>query len=109
MERVDEAGGAAVSSVKTAEMITERDRNLFFEMSVDMLCIAGFDGHFKRLNPAWERTLGWSIEEMLSRPWLEFVHPDDVQSTIEAGEQLLAGQTIFVFENRYRCKDGSYR
>lgn len=87
----------------------ERDFALFFDMSVDMLCIAGFDGYFKRLNPAWERTLGWSIEDLLSRPWLDFVHPEDVNSTVAAGDYLMSGRILFTFENRYRCKDGSYR
>ena len=49
----------------------------FFALSIDMLCIAHFNGHFKRLNPAWEKTLGFSLEELQSRPMFDFVHPDD--------------------------------
>lgn len=87
--------------------VMERDR--LFAMSQDMLCIAGFDGHLMHVNPAWTRVLGWSAEEMTSRPWLWFVHPDDQAATIRAGERLLAGGTMVGFENRYRCKDGSWR
>ncbi|MGH9790369.1 MAG: response regulator [Candidatus Acidiferrales bacterium] len=80
-----------------------------FELSIDMMCIAGFDGYFKRLNPAWERTLGWSNEELLSQPYLDFVHPDDIPLTLaEAGKITHGAQSIF-FENRYRCKDGGYK
>src|ERR1700712_2750432 len=54
----------------------------FFELSVDLLCCLDFNGHFKRLNPAWERTLGFTIAELKSRPFLEFVHPDDRERTL---------------------------
>lgn len=74
-----------------------------------MLCIAGFDGYFKRLNPAWEKTLGFSREELLSRPMFEFVHPDDLERSREQNRQVRAGGQALGFENRYKCKDGSYR
>jgi PAS domain S-box-containing protein len=78
-------------------------------MSLDLLCIAGFDGYFKRLNPAWERVLGYTTPELLAEPYLNFIHPDDVDTTgAEAQKNETGGQTIS-FENRYRCKDGSYR
>lgn len=86
---------------------TERDR--LFDLSIDMLCIAGFDGRFQQTNPAWERALGWTREELCSRPWIEFVHPDDRPATVEAGRRLFRGQALMAFENRYRCRDGSYR
>lgn len=86
------------------------DFRSFFEISTDMLCIAGFDGYFKLVNPAWERTLGWSVDELTSSPWSEFVHPDDLERTIaEAQKQTDAGLDAIQFENRYRAKDGSYR
>ena len=80
-----------------------------FELSIDMLCVAGFDGHFKLLNPAWEKTLGWSKRELLARPWLDFVHLDDREATVRAGEELKKGQAVLMFRNRFCCRDGSYR
>ena len=81
----------------------------FFEVSIDMLCCLGFNGHFKRLNPAWERTLGFTCAELMSRPFIEFVHPDDRARTLEQNARVRAGGQALAFENRYVCKDGSYR
>jgi PAS domain S-box-containing protein len=81
----------------------------FFTLSIDMLCIAGFDGYFKRLNPAWEKTLGFTRQELQARPMFEFVHPDDLERTREQNRQVRQGGQALSFENRYRCKDGSYR
>jgi two-component system sensor histidine kinase/response regulator len=81
----------------------------FFTLSIDLLCIAGFDGYFKRLNPSWERVLGYRIEDLTSSPFLDFVHPDDRAATIAEMQKLIAGQNAILFENRYRAKDGSYR
>ena len=81
----------------------------FFTLSIDMLCIAHFDGHFKRLNPAWEATLGFSREELQSKPMFDFVHPDDRERTLEQNRLVRSGDRALGFENRYRCKDGSYK
>src|SRR5262249_8280928 len=85
------------------------DLREFVDLTLNLLCIAGTDGYFRHLNPAWETTLGYTREELLSRPYLEFVHPDDREATISEAEHLASGRSTFSFENRYRCKDGSYR
>lgn len=74
-----------------------------------MLCHLDFSGYFKRLNPAWERTLGFTIEELMSRPFIEFVHPDDRARTLAQNASVRAGSQALAFENRYMCKDGSFR
>lgn len=74
-----------------------------------MLCIAGKDGYFKRINAAWERTLGHSVAELLAEPYLSFVHPDDREATIAEAQRINDGEDTIWFENRYRCSDGSYR
>ncbi|MGH7222620.1 MAG: PAS domain S-box protein, partial [Gemmataceae bacterium] len=94
-----------ITGLKQAEQ--ERDR--FFTLSLDMLGIADFDGYFKRLNPAFERILGYALEELQAQPFLHFVHPDDRQATQAVMARLSAGDDLSSFENRYRCKDGSYR
>jgi PAS domain S-box-containing protein len=81
----------------------------FFEMSLDHLCVAGFDGYWKRLNPSWSRTLGWTHQEMMAVPLVEFVHPDDRTGVLTARGNLTHGQPLLGLTNRYRCKDGSYR
>ncbi len=88
----------------------EEERDRFFTLSLDMMCIAKSDGYFKRVSPAFTQTLGWSTEEMLARPFLDFVHPDDRPATLREVEKLVvSGENVFQFENRYRHKDGSWR
>jgi PAS domain S-box-containing protein len=80
------------------------------EIAVDLIATAGFDGYFKRLNPAWQRTLGWSQAELCARPFIEFVHPEDRERTVaEAARLAEEGLDTISFTNRYRTSDGSYR
>lgn len=88
---------------------TELERDRLFNYSLDMLCVAGFDGYMKDVNPAWLKALGWTQEELISKPWIEFVHPDDIATTEDALAALVHGQEVQMFNNRYRCKDDTYR
>ena len=88
---------------------SEDERNRLFQLSTELLCIAGMDGRFQLLNPAWERCLGFTVEELRAMPLLELVHPDDRASTAAAVGQLAAGNTVVGFANRYRTSTGDYR
>lgn len=93
----------------TARKESELELQRFFVVALELLCIADLDGRFVRVNPSWTEVLGWSREELLDRPFLEFVHPDDRDGTIEAMASLEEGQDVVGFENRYRTKAGGYR
>ncbi len=80
-----------------------------FELTRDMLCTANFDGHFIHLNGAWEDCLGWSREELMARPFIELVHPDDRERTEAEARTAIAGGFTANFTNRYRTKDGRWR
>jgi len=88
--------------------LAEKEIDQLFTISLDMFGIAGFDGYFKRVNPAWERTLGVPIAELTARPFIDFVHPDDREATLAEAEKLSQGIQTISFENRYRCGDGTY-
>ena len=89
--------------LKTEEM------NIFFDVALDLLCIANIDGYFLLLSPAWERTLGYTREELMARRFFDFVHPEDQATTLEAISTLASQQELIRFQNRYHCKDGAYR
>lgn len=94
-----EETGRAVHEVETR----------YFDLAIDLLCVLDFSGHFKRLNPAWERTLGFTREELMAKRFIEFVHPEDRERTLGQNRDVRGGGQARSFENRYLCKDGSYR
>ncbi|MBS0663614.1 MAG: PAS domain S-box protein [Verrucomicrobia bacterium] len=105
--------GQPSRAVGTCQDVTEQrqakaERDRLFELSIDMLCVAGFDGRLRQVSPAWTHALGWSAEELTSRPMLDFVHPDDHEATSRTRKVIQNGQAVRGFENRYRAKDGSY-
>ncbi|MBW6531388.1 PAS domain S-box protein [Sphingomonas sp. RRHST34] len=85
------------------------DRNRLWQLSSDIMLVAGFDGTIEAVNPAWTRVLGWAEFELLGRPIFAFVHPDDLDETRAAAAGIGAGQVFARFDNRYRHRDGSYR
>ena len=87
----------------------ERETARIFEMSLDLLCVIGFDGYFKRANPAFERTLGYSREALLSRAGFDFTHPDDLEASRRIFSALTRGEQVKQFENRNVCADRSVR
>jgi PAS domain S-box-containing protein len=97
--------GRDISDRRNAE--EELDR--IFNLVPDMICVTSSDGYFQRLNPAWEKTLGYSIKTMLEKPFSELIHPDDLKPTINEVQKQLKGQSTESFINRYRCIDGSYK
>ncbi|HME01088.1 MAG TPA: PAS domain S-box protein [Terriglobia bacterium] len=104
--------GAVVSERREAEAaLRQKSEELdsFFNVSLDLLCIATTDGYFLRLNPAWESTLGYSRDELRAKRFFDFVHPDDVEATRQATAVLAGQRNVVDFINRYRRKDGEYR
>ena len=87
----------------------EDDRQKIFELSLDMLCVSSFAGHFLELNPSWHRTLGWSAEELKSKDWLDLVFEDDRERSLSIQQRLAKGDSVIGFENRCYCKDGTLR
>jgi PAS domain S-box-containing protein len=102
--------GALVGSSVSERQALEDAVTRHHELSLDLICTATFDGYFTRLNPAWKKVLGYDLDELCAKPFLEFVHPDDREATLsEAERQTIAGREVINFQNRYRCKDGSYK
>ena len=89
--------------------MTDGEFERFFDLSIDMLCVLDFNGRFRRLNAAWEKTLGFTRDELMARPFIDFVHPDDRDRTLGQNREVRGGSQARLFENRYLCKDGSFR
>ncbi len=92
------------SGASTGERLTR-----FFELASDLLCVVSLEGHFVEVSRSWTTVLGWCQQQLLATPYLDYVHPDDVEATRATSAALLAGGNIDGFENRYRHRDGSHR
>jgi PAS domain S-box-containing protein len=107
-EELRQANERLAEEIRARERaVEEKDR--VFNLSRDLIAVAGMDGYFKLVNPAWERTLGYSQEELLARPLLDFILPDDHEKNRKEVERLAAGLPTEDFENRYLHRDGSFR
>ncbi len=106
--------GKIIGTLSSGEDITDRvkaedERDRILDLSSDLICVASMDGYFKYLNPAWETILGYSLDELLERPFIDFIHPEDHGKNDEEVESLSEGNKTINFENRYIHKDGSIR
>lgn len=106
---VAEAMRAAMEKEAHERRQAEQELDQFFALSLEMLSVIGTDGYFKRLNPAFEKVLGYSLEQLKAQPFLNFVHPDDRERTAAAAQELADGSPVIFFENRYCARDGSIR
>ncbi len=112
--KCDAQTGLPLKLVGTAHDITERkqaevERDRLFNLSLDLLCVANFEGRLEQVNPAWTACLGWTAEELLARPMSELILPEDHEATARIRVRVQQGEPIRGFENRYRTKDGSHR
>lgn len=105
----DKRGLATILLQRFRSRQTERELRHMFDLSLDLLCVAGMDGRFRRVNPSFTRVLGYSIDELLRDPFLCWVHPDDVEPTVAVMGTLSQGEPTICFRNRYRTKAGAYR
>lgn len=108
--RVTRQGRSAIAAGReTLTQPSPADLERLFHLSLDLICVADMDAHFTRVNPAFTDVLGHSEEELLSRKFLEFVHPEDLAATLRQMDRLAAGARVIDFENRYRCRDGNWK
>ncbi|MBD1914723.1 MULTISPECIES: PAS domain S-box protein [Cyanophyceae] len=107
--QLQQALDAAMPSAHPAAYPRPQDRERFLAVGSDLQAIAGYDGYFRWVSPTFEQVLGWTTAEMTTRPWIDFIHPDDVAPSLATAETLLSGGEIMAFENRYRHRDGTYR
>ena len=101
----------ALESIETERLraLAASELDQFFALSLDMLCILDWAGYFQRVNPAWERTLGFTADELCGRPWIDFVHPDDVPRGVDARARVRSGREVRDLEVRFLSKSGDYR
>jgi PAS domain S-box-containing protein len=97
--------GRAVTQRRSAQREVER----IVELSLDMIGVVDLEGRFKAVNPAFERTLGYTRQQMLGRPFYDFMHPDDIDASAEAFAGVVRGEAVSGFQNRYIGADGSER
>jgi PAS domain S-box-containing protein len=109
LHRSGDSSVVAILFDVTASRRSQEELEGFFSVNLDLLCIADKEGRFLRTNTAWSQILGYSPEELFHKEFLQFVHPDDIQATLDAMSILDSGQDVLDFVNRYRSKDGSYR
>ena len=93
------------------QRVTERtaDRDRMWRLSTDIMLVASLDAKIAAINPAWTSMLGWCEDDLIGRSFMDLIHPDDIQATLDEVGKLGQGVTTFLFENRYARKDGSYR
>jgi PAS domain S-box-containing protein len=103
--------GIAIQNARAYEAAEKarQETQRIFDSSIDMLGSANFEGYFLSLNPSWERILGWNRAELMAEPFISFVHPEDVQATLDEAGKIAGGASAISFINRYRTKDGGYR
>ncbi|MBZ5696329.1 MAG: PAS domain S-box protein [Acidobacteriia bacterium] len=109
VEPTSEAHTTPLSSAFGENLPTLEYFGRLFDVTHDLVAVLGFDGHFKFVNSSWESTLGYSREELTAMPYVELIHPDDRAATLEDAQKVMAGTRTTSFENRQRCRDGSYR
>jgi diguanylate cyclase (GGDEF)-like protein/PAS domain S-box-containing protein len=80
----------------------------FFKITHDLLCITGMDGYFRQVNPSFNRVLGWSNSEVIDQPFINFVHPEDIESTLKVFDKLETSYSTLAFDTRFRSKQGTY-
>ncbi|ERP30831.1 sensor domain-containing diguanylate cyclase [Chitinivibrio alkaliphilus] len=105
--------GRVVQIVGVARDITRRHElaqeiDILFRVSPDMFCVASFDGRFLEISPAWQTNTGWGTDELQNQEYLEYIHPDDRDATMNAMDLLSKGEVISSFDTRFRCKNGSW-
>lgn len=109
------AGEALAERMRTVEarlaqgIEAEEERDRLFNLSIDMLAVGGFDGFLEQVNPAWVRVLGWSRDDLMGRPLLDFVHPEDRSAAAAVFRRLADGEPVDGLECRFGCRDGTHR